>query len=291
MNSFFFPESLVVVGASAHKMNLGQIIVLNNCMGYQGGLYAVGSREGDIDKVHVYTKIEDIPETPEVAIIITPADTVPGIMRDCGRKGIKRIVIESGGFSEFSHGDYSLEKEVLDIASYYGMKLIGPNCVGTVNFDIKMMMPFAFFKGTPQGGKVAIIAQSGGVGSVYLLALREYGIVPGKFVSVGNKIQLDEKDFLDYFLKDKGTDIVTLYLEDFKRGREFFDLAMAADKPIVIQKANRSELAAEAARSHTSALSTGDDVVEGFFRQAAVIRAEDELDMINAVKIMGLPPM
>jgi acetyltransferase len=212
-------------------------------------------------------------------------------MDACGRKGIRRVVIESSGFSEYSHGDHSLEKEVLDVAARHGIKFVGPNCVGTVNFDVKMMMPFAFFKNPPSGGRVAMIAQSGGVGGTYLHALPENAIVPGKFVSIGNKLQLDEVDFLDYFLKDDETDVVTMYLEGFKRGREFYDLAVRADKPVIVQKSNRSEASAKIAQSHTTALSTGDDVVDGLFRQAAVIRAEDEREFLNAVKIIRLPLM
>ena len=104
--------------------------------------------------IPVYTDVADLPETPDVAIFLTPARTIPPLLEACGRKGIDRIVIESGGFSEYSHGDHSLEEEVLAIAKKYGMKLIGPNCVGTVNFDISMMMPFGFFRDVMPGGRV-----------------------------------------------------------------------------------------------------------------------------------------
>ncbi|MBP8979854.1 MAG: acetate--CoA ligase family protein [Syntrophobacterales bacterium] len=292
MKSFFFPKSMVVIGASATKMNLGQIILLNNKQcGYQGKLYGVGSQAGEVDGIPVFTRIADIPEVPEVAIFLTPAHTIPTLMEDCGRKGIRRAVIESSGFSEYAHGDHSLEREVLAVANKYGIKFIGPNCVGTVNFDIRMMMPFAFFKNPPSGGRVAMIAQSGGVGGTYLHALPENAIVPGKFVSIGNKLQLDEVDFLEYFLADPETDVVTMYLEGFNRGRAFYELAVKADKPIIVQKSNRSEASAKIARSHTTALAAGDDVVDGMFRQTAVIRAEDEREFLNAVKIIRLPLM
>jgi len=292
MKSFFFPKSMVVIGASATKLNLGQIILLNNKQcGYQGKLYGVGSQAGEVDGIPVFTRIADIPEVPEVAIFLTPAHTIPALMEDCGRKGIRRAVIESSGFSEYAHGDHSLEQEVLAVANKYGIKFIGPNCVGTVNFDIRMMMPFAFFKNPPSGGRVAMIAQSGGVGGTYLHALPENAIVPGKFVSIGNKLQLDEVDFLEYFLADPETDVVTMYLEGFNRGRSFYELAVKADKPIIVQKSNRSEASAKIAQSHTTALAAGDDVVDGMFRQAAVIRAEDEREFLNAVKIIRLPLM
>lgn len=293
MNKFFYPRSMVVFGVSITKMNLGQIVLLNNSQsGYEGNLYGVGSEEGEVNGVHVYKNIESLPETPDVAIFLTPAKTIPSLMKACGKKGVTHVVIESGGFSEFSHGDNSLEEEVLNIAEKYGMKVIGPNCVGTINFDIKMMMPFGLFKNIPPpGGKVALMIQSGGVGGTFLRAFAGYGINPGKFVAIGNKLQLDEVHFLEYFLKDEKTEIVTVYLEGFKRGREFYNLTLQSEKPIIVQKSNRSEASAKIAQSHTTALSGSDEVVEAAFKQAAVIRVEDELDLINAVKIIRLPLM
>jgi len=292
MEKFFYPRSMVVIGASANKMNLGHIIVLNNRKnGYEGNIYGVSREEGDIAGAHVYDSVEKLPEVPDVAIIISPAQTVPDFMEACGKKGIKRIVIESGGFSEYSEGQQILEKKVLEIADHYGIRFIGPNCIGMVNFDIKMMMPFGFFSETPAGGRVAMIAQSGGVGGSYLREFGDNAIIPGKFAAVGNKLQLDESDVLDYLIKDEKTDIITMYLEGFKRGRAFFDLALRSDKPIIVQKSNRSDLTAKIAQSHTTALSADDAVVDGCFRQAAVIRAEDDGDFINAVKIIRLPLM
>jgi len=292
MDKFFYPRSIVVIGASVNRLNLGHIIVLNNRQkGYEGNIYGVGREEGEIAGAPVYDSVDKIPEIPDVAIIISPAQTVPDFMENCGRKGIKHIVIESGGFSEYSEGQNVLEEKVLEIAERYGMRFIGPNCIGTVNFDIKMMMPFGFFPATPAGGRVAMIVQSGGVGSSYLGEFGDNAIIPGKFAAIGNKLQIDEVDVLDYLIKDEKTDIVTMYLEGFKRGRAFFDLAYKSDKPLIVLKSNRSNLTAKIAQSHTTALSADDSVVDGAFRQAAVIRAEDDIDFVNAVKIIRLPLM
>jgi acyl-CoA synthetase (NDP forming) len=292
MEKFFYPRSMVVIGASVKKMNLGHIIVLNNRRnGYEGNIYGVSREEGDIAGARVYDSVDKLPEIPDVAIIISPAHTVPDFMEACGRKGIKRIVIESGGFSEYSEGQHVMENKLLEIADRYNIRFIGPNCIGMVNFDIKMMMPFGFFSETPSGGRVAMIAQSGGVGGSYLREFGDNAIIPGKFAAVGNKLQTDEVDILDYLIKDEKTDVITMYLEGFKRGRAFFDLALRSDKPIIVQKSNRSSLTAKIAQSHTTALSADDAVVDGCFRQAAVIRAEDDADFINATKIIQLPLM
>ncbi len=292
MDRFFYPKSLVIIGVSVSKINLGKIIVINNKKrGYSGNLYGIGSQEGDVEGVRIYKSLKDLPEVPDVAVIITPAETVPGLMRECGEMGIDRVVIESGGFSEFSHGDYSLETEVVDIAKKYGIKFIGPNCIGTVNFEINMMMPFAFFEGDVPVGSVSVISQSGGIGNTYMHALPENHIFLQKFVAVGNKLNLDEVDFTEYYVRDPKTDCIVEYLEGFNRGRAFFDVARTSDKPIIVQKSNRFETTARIAQSHTTALSASDDVVEASFYQSGVIRAEDEEEMIMAAKIMQLPPM
>ncbi len=292
MEKFFTPRSMVVFGASVTKMNLGQIVLINNKqIGYPGEIYGVGSQEGDINGVHVYTKVADLPCVPDVAIFLTPARTVPGLMQECGRKGITHVVIESGGFSEYSHGHHTLEEDVLAVARKYGMKVIGPNCVGVINFDYKMMMPFAFAKEVPSGGTLGLITQSGGVGSSYLRTVAGFGITAGKFVSIGNKLQLDEADFLEYLIQDPETRCIALYLEGFKRGRQFFDLARNCDKPIILQKSNRSPASAKIAQSHTTALSGDDAVVDGAMRQAGVIRVDDEVELVSAVQMVGMPLM
>ncbi|MCX7981324.1 MAG: acetate--CoA ligase family protein [Syntrophales bacterium] len=292
MHTFFYPESMVVFGVSISKVNLGTIVILNNLQnGYKGRLYGVGSQAGEIKGVKVYQSVLELPETPDVAIFLTPARTVPSLMEECGKKGIKYIVIESGGFSEFSHGNTTLEDEVLSVARRYDMKVMGPNCVGTINFDINMMMPFGFFRDFKPGGRVGLISQSGGIGGSYLRFIAGSGIRPGKFAAIGNKLMLDEADFLAYMLQDEKTDMVAVYLEGFKRGRAFHDLAMSSHKPIIIQKANRSPDSARIAQSHTAALTTDDRVCDASFKQSAVIRVGDERELSSAVKILRLPPM
>jgi acetyltransferase len=292
MHKFFFPGSLVVFGASTNRNKLGSIVLLSNKQHhYRGNLYGIGSQEGDLEGIHIYADVESLPEIPDVAVLVTPASSIPELMEACGRKGIDRIIIESGGFSEYSHNDHSLEDQILAIAEKYRMKIIGPNCIGVINFDIGMMTPFVFYKDSPIGGRVALIAQSGGIGEAYMRLIEGHGVKCGKFAATGNKLQLDETDFLDYFIHDKDTDIIAFYLEGFKRGRDFFELARRSPKPIVIQKSNRSPVSAKIAQSHTTALSSDDEVVDSAFHQAAIIRAESEIDCIHAVQMLQIPLM
>jgi acetyltransferase len=292
MEKFFYPESLVVIGVSLKRVNLGHIILANNAdLGFTGRLYGVGKEAGELRGKKVFTDIKGLPETPDVAIIITPAKTIPGIMRECGEKGIRHVVIESGGFTEYSGDNRSLEEEVLGIARQYGMRIIGPNCIGTINTENQLFMPFAIFKTALKSGKVSIVSQSGGVGDTYMRITNENHIFFNKFIAVGNKLDIDEVDCLEYLVDDKSTSAILMYLEGFSRGRDFFNAAMKSGKPIVVQKSNRSPMSAKIAQSHTAALSASDDVVGSALHQAAVIRVKSEDELVIAAKTLQLPLM
>ncbi|MBN1495131.1 MAG: acetate--CoA ligase family protein [Spirochaetes bacterium] len=289
LDPFFYPESMVVIGVSIKRLNLGQIILAtNHRIGYKGRLYGVGKDAGEHEGVPVFKDVADLPETPEVAIIITPAGTVPDVMRSCARKGIKYIVIESGGFSEYSR-DNALEKEVLSIARENDMRIIGPNCIGTISTEHNLMMPFAVVKpGSVKIGPVSIITQSGGVGDSLLRIVRENNLFFNKFIAVGNKLDLDEVDFLEYLIQDESTKSIIMYLEGFSRGRAFFEAAMRSPKPIIVFKSNRYPMTAKMAQSHTAALSSNDDVADAAMRQAAMIRVNSEDELVVAAKSLKL---
>ncbi len=292
MEKFFYPESLVVIGVSLKRINLGHIILSSNAdLGFKGRLYGVGKETGELRGMPVYPDVKSLPETPDVAIIITRAKTVPGFMKDCGEKGIRRVVIESGGFSEYSRDNRSLEEEVLEIARHYGIRIIGPNCIGTINTENQLFMPFAVLKTPLKTGPVSIVSQSGGVGDTFMRITNENHIFFNKFIAVGNKLDIDEVDSLEYLIEDKGTGAILMYLEGFSRGRDFFDAAMKSEKPIVVQKSNRSPMSAKIAQSHTAALSASDDVVSAAFHQAAVIRVNSEDELVIAAKTLMLPAM
>lgn len=293
LNKFFYPESLVVIGVSIKRLNLGQIILTNNHrIGCKARIYGVGKDAGDLNGVPVFADVRDLPETPDVAIIITPARTVPNIMRSCAEKGIKYVVIESGGFSEYSSNSRSLEEEVLSIARQNGIRVIGPNCIGTICLEHRLMMPFVFSKDSAVDvGTVSIVTQSGGVGDTLLKIVTENQIFFNKFIAVGNKLDLDEVDFLEYLIRDEHTKVIVMYLEGFTRGRAFFEAAMKSNKPIIVYKSNRYPMSAKIAQSHTAALSGSDDVVSAAFDQAAVIRVNAEDELMVTLKALKMPPI
>jgi acetyltransferase len=290
LDTFFYPESIVVIGVSLKKINLGKIIVINNIQrGYKGRIYGVGGEKGQVEGAPVFESLLDLPETPDVAIIITPAQTVPGFIRQCAEKEIRHVVIETGGFSEFSRGKETLEQEVLAIARATGIRVIGPNCVGVGTAETGMMNAFGLFAREEKPSNISIISQSGGIGNTFIRILNDNHLFWQKFASVGNKLDLDEVDFLEYYLDDPRTSIIMCYLEGFNRGRAFFDRAMGSGKPIIVLKSNRSAASSNIARSHTTALTTSDDVVDAAFKQSAVIRVEGEDDLKTAAKAFKLP--
>lgn len=292
LDKFFYPESLVVIGVSLKRLNLGKIILSNNHnIGCKARLYGIGKEAGDLNGVPVFTEVSQLPEVPDVAIIITPARTVPGVFRACAEKGIKRVVIESGGFSEYSRDNKSLEGEVLDIARQYGIRIIGPNCIGTICLEHHLVMPFVFSTEEPIVGPFSIVTQSGGVGDTLLKIVKENHIFFNKFIAVGNKLDLDEVDFLEYLIQDESTKGVIMYLEGFSRGRAFFEAAMKSHKPIIVFKSNRYPLTAKIAQSHTAALSAGDDVVSAALEQASVMRVNTEEELTVAAKAFKIPAM
>jgi len=160
LHRFFYPASIAVIGVSLSKLSLGNIVILRNLTkGYKGKLYGVGSCGGVYNGVPVYASVDALPEVPDVAIILTPSTTVPRFLEDCGKKGIIRVVIESGGFSEFSSGHENLEEEILSIAERYQMQIIGPNCLGIFNIETNMVMPFGLSDMEYKPGPVSIVSR------------------------------------------------------------------------------------------------------------------------------------
>ena len=236
--------------------------------------------------------MEDLHEGIDVAVILTPALTVPGILESCGQKGIRWAIIETGGFREYSEEGAQLENEILQIARKWGIRIVGPNGIGIMNIHNGFVVPFSKLKRGPVSkGKVSILAQSGGILLAYASLLTSANVGLSKFVSMGNKIDLNEIDYLKYLIEDPQTEIIGLYLESLERGRELMDIARSTSKPIIVHKANTGESSRHIAKLHTAALANDDRVVEAALRQADIIRTKDFRSFVNAVKILSLPPI
>ncbi|MBW1804686.1 MAG: CoA-binding protein, partial [Deltaproteobacteria bacterium] len=291
-SDFFYPENITVIGVSPDIGNLGKNIVMN-CLqaGFQGEIIPVGLRKGVTYGQRILQSVEDIDRDVQLAVILTPARTIPDILEQCGRKGIKRAVIESSGFSELGEEGKPLEKDCLQVAGEYGIRFIGPNCIGVINLENGMALPFMQLRSDISPGPVSILTQSGGVGLSYLEFLAEENIGLNKFVSMGNKLNVNENDLLSYLIQDESTKIILVYLEGFSNGRQFIEIASKSDKPILVHKSNRFRTSSGIASSHTAALFTDDRLVNFALEQAGCVRVNTINDALEYIKSFTLPPL
>lgn len=292
MKDFFYPKSVVVIGVSEKPNNLGRNIVANLLeFGFKGAVYAVGPSGGVIETHNIYTSLEQIPGPVDLAVILTPSVTVPGILEDCGKKGIKRAIIQTAGFREYGDQGRKLESELVQVAEKYGIRFVGPNCIGAINMENGFCVPFTRLKKFIKKGGVSIITQSGGVGMSAMNIMADNGIGLNKFVSVGNMLNTTAEDVLEYLLEDKGTHVIFLYLESIRDGRRLMDIARKSNKPIAAFKSNIGKFGKSIAASHTASLSSNDKVVDAAFEQSSIIRIHDETTFGNSINVSRLPHM
>jgi acetate---CoA ligase (ADP-forming) len=293
MQQIFYPESIVIIGLSSKPTNIPRLTLENLLRwGYRGRIFGVNERSDDlhVDGIRMYKNIEDLPEAPDLAYCMIPAQLIPEMMDRCGKFGIRRMAIPSGGFSEYSEEGQKLAAELLSIARKYGIRFVGPNSVTVANTDNGLCLPFVALHKAPKG-EMSIISQSGGVALTMLNYLFDEKIGLAKFASIGNKLDLDEVDFLEYYGQDPQTKVICLYLESISRGKKFIETARKIDKPIIVYKANTTSAGERAALSHTAALSSDETIIDSAFEEAGVIRIKNFLDCIEVTKAFHLPPM
>ncbi len=292
MREIFYPTSVAVIGVSAKPTNLGRNIVANLVeYGYTGIVYAVGPSGGSIETRRIYQTVGDIPDKVDLAVVLTPANTVPSVLEECGQKGIRWAIVETAGFREYTAQGRELEEAITYIADKYGISFVGPNCIGAINMENGFCVPFPRLTRFVKDGNVSIITQSGGVGMSALNIMANEGLGLNKFVSVGNMLNIDAEDMLEYLIRDDGTGLIFMYLESIRDGRRLMNIARQSDKPIIIFKSNIGELGQNIALSHTASLTSDDKVVDAAFRQVGIIRVSDATSFGNNLKILELPAM
>jgi acyl-CoA synthetase (NDP forming) len=279
---FFEPRSLAFLGASADPQKWGFRILFNIMTGgYSGRVYPVNPRGGQIGTLRVYKNLAEIPEVPDLAIIVVPVNAVLEAVRECGLKGIRAGVVITAGFAEVGEKGASLQAQMVETAHRYDMRLIGPNCFGIMSTPhmLYAQMPHAF----PPPGPVSVVSQSGNVGFTIARHTMAYGFGCNKVISTGNEADLHVEDFLEYLADDRDTKVILGYIEGFKNGRRFYEVARRASlkKPIIIIKVGETEAGASAARSHTAALSGSDAVFNGVCCQSGVIRVRNLQQLMN----------
>lgn len=290
MDKFFSPTGVAVVGAGTK--NLGYFVLKNLLNGYKGSIFPVNPNYNEIEGVKCFPAITDIPETLELAIVLVPARIVPDVISACAQKGIKRVIIESAGFSETGKEGQALQKKCTDIAKKNGIRLWGPNCMGLVDVNQNHFFTFMHPRIRKEGllpGRISLIVQSGMMSAIFLAELARRGIGVAKACSVGNRADVDECDLLEYLQNDADTDVIALYLESIPRGRLFARLAEKSKKPIVLLKGARSQSGAAAAVSHTGSLSGDSRLIDSILGHAGVVMADSVyqmMEMANAFVMM-----
>ena len=289
IEKIFYPKSVAIFGVSEKPENLGQFIFRNmRDNNYSGKVYLIGTKDGEIDGRRIYKRIEEVQEDVDLAVILTPAQSIPELLAACGKKGIGHAVIESGGFSETGEQGTALEQEIKKIAQAHGIRFTGPNGLGVVNMENGLCTPFSPVVPPIRKGSVSIISQSGGMSLTIMQMFSYEGVGINKVISAGNKADIDEIDYLSYLINDPGTRLISLYLEDIKNGTRLIELIRNSSKPIVVLKSNTSPKTARIARSHASAIANDDAVVTEALKEAGAIRADTLSEFTDIVKLLNI---
>ncbi|MEM0467457.1 MAG: bifunctional acetate--CoA ligase family protein/GNAT family N-acetyltransferase [Candidatus Thermoplasmatota archaeon] len=291
LDTIFKPKSIAVIGASDTPGSAGYRIFRNLIgSGYQGVVYPVNPNRESVQGVQAYRSIKDVPKVVDLAIIVTPAKVVPAVLEECGQKGIKGILIISAGFKEIGPQGAALEQELLKIKQKYGMRIIGPNCVGFIMPYLNLNATFA--GSMPEKGNIALFSQSGAVCGAILDWAAAAKVGFSSFVSVGSMLDIDFGDLIDYFGMDIHTRSIVLYIESITNAKKFMSAAkgFARAKPIIVIKSGRFKEGAKAAASHTGALAGEDAIYEAAFRRTGIVRVNDITDLFNCASILAKQP-
>ncbi len=293
MDFFFHPKGIALIGATATPTKGGYAILKNLLTGFKGGIYPVNPRYTEIEGVPCYPSVDQVPDPVDMAIVFVPGRLVPAIVEDCARRGIRGIMIESGGFAESGESGLALQEEVLQVARKHGIRLWGPNCMGLV--DAVRGLVFSFVAPTIWEnlipGNVSLIVQSGMLSGAFLIDSMTHGVMGiSKVCSIGNKMDVNECELLEYLLDDPDTAAVGLYLESIPDGRRLMDICRQSPKPVVLLRGGKSPRGAAAAMSHTASLAGNGAVIRGCLVQAGVIEAKDFKQMMDICRALAMYP-
>lgn len=290
MMSLLKPRSIAVIGASAEQGKVGHALLRNLLtQGYRGEIYPINPKHTGILGKKTYPDIAAVPRTPELALIAIPAPKVAAVLRECGVKGVKHVIVISAGFKE-THTEEGerMEEELRSIAEQYGIALLGPNCLGMLRPAIGMNASFA--RALPPTGQIALVSQSGAFAVGLLDAASASHLGFSVVFSCGNKAVLNECDLLEICASDAETNVIGLYLESIEEGERFRALAAHSEKPIVLLKAGTSSLGKRAASSHTGALAGNDGAVNAVCREGGIHRAHDLEEFVDLLHVLSTQP-
>ncbi|MFI5222513.1 MAG: acetate--CoA ligase family protein, partial [Bacteroidia bacterium] len=294
LDSLFKPKSIAIIGASSKELSIGNVILKNLLhYGYTGKIYPINPKEPEIRGVKAYPTIFDVPGEIDLAHVIIPSKFVPQIIEDCGKKGIKSVIINSAGFSEMGEEGIALQEAFLAKAKEYGVRIFGPNCQGIINCDPEYNAYCDFTFTFPKPGAISIVALSGGVGAFIMQSLFDLEIGMRYYASNGNACDVSISDVVKYYGDDEGTKAIILYTEGFHDPKEFMEVAkiVAKKKPILAMKSGRTEEGAKAAASHTGSLAGVDIATELIFEKTGILSFNNEEEMCQAAMAFSTQPI
>jgi acetyltransferase len=298
LNSFLNPRSIAVFGANNNLLTTMGSMQLRNIIaggGFNSNIYPVHPRLDNVQGFKAYKSVMDLPIIPDLAFLILPTRAVPQVMEECGEKGIKNLLITSGGFREIGEEGVKLSKKIDDITTKHNMRFIGPNCLGIYNAwygfpekenaYINTFWPYA----TPKRGNISIISQSGTIAAQTFWHAKEMGVNISKSVSIGNERNIDMVDFLDYFKDDPQTEVLGLYIEEIKRGKEFIKLVkeITPKKPIVAIYTGGTKAANRSIKSHTGSLSGDQKIYDAVFKDLGIISTNSIIDFLYYLRTLS----
>lgn len=290
------PRSIAVVGATNRPGSVG-LAVFRNILsaGFQGVLYPVNPKAKSVWSVKAYPRLADIPDEVDLAVIIVPAEVVCSILEEAGKKQVKGAIVISAGFKEVGGHGVELENCVKEVVGKYDIRLVGPNCLGVINNNENVCMNASFATKMPKAGNIAFISQSGALCTAVLDYAEGRDIGFSKFISFGNKADINEVDLLHYLKDDPDTDVILMYLEDIAHGRAFLETAREitwqAHKPMLAIKSGRSAEGARAAASHTGSLAGSDNAYDALFHQSGILRVEGIDELFNRALAFAKQPI
>ncbi|MEM2878226.1 MAG: acetate--CoA ligase family protein [Candidatus Hadarchaeales archaeon] len=288
MEYMLSPKSVAVIGASREPDKVGYRVLKNIVEGgFGGGVYPVNPNAEEILGLKCFKNVVDVPDDIDLAIISVPAKIVPSVARECGNKGVKGLVVISAGFGETGAEGLRLERELANTCKEYGMRLQGPNCLGTINTRLRLNATFS--KTTPISGKVALLSQSGALGSAMLNWALDKGVGFTNFVSLGNEVDLTAADFLEMLENDDSTKAIGMYIEGVKDGRRFIKICrkVSRKKPIIVLKSGTTETGIKAVSSHTGSLAGSDVAFTAACKKAGLIRVLSLEDLFDLIRGFG----
>ncbi|MDD2744542.1 MAG: bifunctional acetate--CoA ligase family protein/GNAT family N-acetyltransferase [Rhodocyclaceae bacterium] len=288
LTTLFEPKSVAIIGASERENSVGSVIFKNILeSGFKGRLYPINPKHATIYEQTAYKSIEEIGARVELAVIATRAQTVPQLIEQCGRSGVKNVIVITSGFSESGHIGAALERKVMEIARSYNVRILGPNCLGIIRPDLGLNATFA--RVSANNGNLALVSQSGAMCSAVLDWAKSNQVGFSSVISLGMTADVDFGEILDYLIYDNKTHYILMYVEGIRNARRFMSALRSAAriKPIILLKAGRHEAGSAAASTHSGMAAVSDSVFDAAVRRAGVVRVQNVGQLFYAAKALA----